>query len=186
MKTKICITGLLLALNLPAWGALYSFGTLNSDAPLGPIPDNNTIGLTESYTVSGLGGSISALTLTVEMQGGAATDLTGYLRLGDTGSSPSYDLTTLVTGQTFSSGLPTTFSIDFGTLGFQSAFNGQNPNDTWTLFFADTVAGDQTTLNGWNLDITAVPEPASMALAILGGILTVWSVSRKRNNAAGQ
>lgn len=183
MKTKMCLLGFVLAFSVPAGATLYSFGTLNSSPALGAIPDNNTIGLTESFTASGLGTSISGLTLTVELQGGAATDLTGYLRLGDTGSSPYYDLTTLVQGQTLSSDSPTTFSIDFGTPGFQSAFNGWDPNDTWSLFFADTVNGDTTTVNGWSLNVTAVPEPVTPALgvfaamlAVLAGVKWAWRV----------
>lgn len=190
MKTKICILSLLLVVNVPAWAALYSFGTLNSDPAIGAIPDNNTIGLTENDTVSGLGTSLSALTLTVVLQGGASSDLSGYLRLGDTGSSPYYDLTSLIQGQTLSAGSPTTYTISFTDSGFQSAFNGQNPNNTWTLFFADTVNGDQTTLNGWSLNITAVPEPVNVALGIFAGLVGVFGLGigyvRKMKRAESQ
>ena len=56
---------------------------------LGPIPNGiDTIGLTENYTVSGMDVSISALTLTFVLQNGVASDLSGYLRLGDTTGSP--------------------------------------------------------------------------------------------------
>ena len=169
MKTKICILNLMLAFSLPAWASLYSYGTLNSDPAIGAIPDNNTIGLTENFTASESGSSISALTLTVVLQGGASTDLSGYLRLGNTGGSPSYDLTSLIQGTPEAPG-GTTYSIDFTTPGFSTAFNGQNPNDMWTLFFADTVPGETTTLNGWSLDITAVPEPVNMALVCMGAL----------------
>jgi hypothetical protein len=178
MKTKICLFSVLLAFNVPAWAALYSFGTLHGDSALGPILDNNTIGLTESFTAGSLDVSISALTLTVELQGGASTDLSTYLRLGNTDSSPSYNLTSLIQGQSLSSGSPTTYTVDFGTPAFQSAFNGQNPNNTWTLFFADTRAGDQTTLNGWSWDITAVPEPVNVALGVFGGLFAVVGLVR--------
>jgi subtilisin-like proprotein convertase family protein len=171
MKTKICLLGLLLAFSVPAGAALYQYGALAGGSALGAIPDNNTIGLTESFTASEAGSSISALTLTIQLQNGSATDLSGYLRLGNTTGSPYYNLTSLIQAQTLSAGSPTTFSIDFGTPGFSTAFNGQNPNDTWTLFFADKVAGDTTTLNGWRLDVTAVPEPVNMALGLLGGFL---------------
>jgi hypothetical protein len=178
MKKSICLMGLAWGLALPAGAALYSFGTLNNDPALGAISDNSTIGTMSlpgtSFTASGLGGSISSLTLTFELQGGLASDLSGYLRLGNTVSSPYYDLTTLIHGQTLSAGSPTTVTLDFNTAtygsGFSTAFNGQNPNNTWTLFFADTVPGDQTTLNGWSLDIgvTAVPEPVNVALGAFG------------------
>ena len=172
MKIKICILSLLVGISFLTRASLYQFGTLNGGSAIGTIPDNNTIGLTESYTVSGLAASISDLTLTIVLQGGASTDLTGYLRLGNTGGSPSYDLTSLIQGTAEAPG-GTTYSVSFANPGFQSAFNGQNPNDTWTLFFADTVPGDTTTLNGWSLDITAVPEPVNVAMAVFGTIAAI-------------
>jgi subtilisin-like proprotein convertase family protein len=54
---------------------------------------------------------------------------------------------------------------------FLSAFNGLDPNGSWTLFVADMVGGDQSTLVSWELDITAVPEPTTVALGIFGGLL---------------
>ncbi len=170
MKTKICLLGFLLAFSVPVWASLYESGTL----PGGTIPDDDYIGLTESVMVSGQDPSISGVTLTFTLQGGASTDLSGYLRLGNTDSSPYYSLTSLVQGQTLSAGSPTSYSIDFTTPAFQSAFNGQNPNDTWTLFFADTVSGDQTTLNGWSLNVSAVPEPVNVAQGLFGGLALLW------------
>jgi subtilisin-like proprotein convertase family protein len=41
-------------------------------------------------------------------------------------------------------------------------FNGLNPNGNWTLFIADVSTGDQTTVAGWSLSITAVPEASSL------------------------
>jgi subtilisin-like proprotein convertase family protein len=58
-----------------------------------------------------------------------------------------------------------------GSTAFQ-AFNGlSSANGNWTLLFADLSGGDGanvTTLNGWSLDITAVPEPVNVALGIFG------------------
>jgi hypothetical protein len=173
MKTNIFLLGFVLAFSVPAWASLYDSGTLTG----GVIPDNNMIGLTESATVSGQDPSISGVTLTFTLQGGASTDLSGYLRLGNTDSSPFYDLITLIRGTAEAPG-GTSYSIDFTTPAFQSAFNGQNPNDTWTLFFADTVPGDTTTLNGWSLDVTAVPEPANAALGVFGGLLALVALGR--------
>ena len=47
-------------------------------------------------------------------------------------------------------------------------YNGTDPNGGWTLFFADVQGGYQSTLTGWSLDITAVPEPVTVALGIFG------------------
>lgn len=68
-----------------------------------------------------------------------------------------------------------------GTSGFQ-AFNGQSSVDgNWTLFFADMSGGDGanvTTLNGWSLDITAVPEPVNLALIVFGSIMVLRLLCR--------
>jgi subtilisin-like proprotein convertase family protein len=168
MKIKFCLTVLLLVSALPAWAALYNFGTLNGDAALGAIPDNNMIGLTEAATISGEGSSLSDVVLTVVLQGGFSSDLSGYLRLGNETGSTAYNLTSLVQGQTLSGSSANTYTIDLGT-----TFASENPNNTWTLFFADTSAGGVTTLNGWSLDVTAVPEPVNVALEIFLGLFAV-------------
>ena len=183
MKTTICTLSLLLMASLPAWASLYGYGTLTpgGGSAIGAIPDNNTIGLTESFMASESGSSISALTLTVVLQGGASTDLSGYLRLGNSSGSPSYNLTGLIEGTAEAPG-GTSYSLTFTTptygSDFQTAFNGLNPNDTWTLFFADSVPGDTTTLNGWSLDITAVPEPVNLAMGLFAGLAAVTGLIR--------
>lgn len=180
MYTKFWLTSVLLGVALSAGASLYNSGTLSG----GVIPDNNTIGLTSSIdlTTSGQGNSISSLTLTFVLQGGDSTDLSGYLRLGNQSTSSYYDLTSLIQGQSL--GAPTTYTIDFNTAGFQTAFGDLNPNDTWTLYFADTVAGDQSTLNSWSLQITAVPEPATLALGVFsGGLLLVAGLRRWKHAA---
>lgn len=53
---------------------------------------------------------------------------------------------------------------------FLNAFNGLDANGGWTLFVADVSGGDQSTLVSWELDITAVPEPVTVALGIFGGL----------------
>lgn len=65
-------------------------------------------------------------------------------------------------------------------------YNGTNPNGGWTLFFADVQGGYQSTLNGWSLDITAVPEPVTVALGIFGvlfGAVQGARYLRRRNSA---
>src|ERR1035441_3726888 len=67
-----------------------------------------------------------------------------------------------------------------GRVSFGS-YNGMNPNGTWTLFIADLSAGGQSELLGWELDITAVPEPVNVALGIFAGVfLAVTLVSSVR------
>jgi subtilisin-like proprotein convertase family protein len=57
-----------------------------------------------------------------------------------------------------------------GATALLTSFNGNAADGTWTLFLADLSAGGQSTIVSWGLDITAVPEPASLTLAALGGI----------------
>jgi subtilisin-like proprotein convertase family protein len=169
MKIKFFTISLLLALGFSAKAALYTYS--GGDAV---IPDNSTIGLPETITDISEPGSITAVTLNFTLTGGNGTDLSGYLRLGNLSGSPSYSLTSLVQADpTISSG-GVNFNVDV-----TSAFSGDNPNDTWTLYFADTVPGDTTTLdNGWTLNITAVPEPVNVALGIFGGMMGVLAVVR--------
>jgi|CZKV01.1.fsa_nt_gi hypothetical protein len=64
------------------------------------------------------------------------------------------------------------------TVTFSSTFANMNASGTWTLFFADTVTGDQSTLVSWGLDITPVPEPVNVALGIFGGCLAITVLLR--------
>jgi hypothetical protein len=80
---------------------------------------------------------------------------------------------------------------------FDSAGTGQdlnqflhtNPNGDWTITFADMVnGGGDSSLVSWSLNITAVPEPVTMALGIFGlgfgGVGLVRWVFRKRASVA--
>src|SRR5439155_13228459 len=70
-------------------------------------------------------------------------------------------------------------------VGF-SSYNGSNPNGSWTLFFADMSAGEQSQVVSWELDISAVPEPVNMALAVfgaLGGLVRLAAFLRRPKRA---
>jgi hypothetical protein len=167
MKTHASLLALLLAASLPASAAMYHY---DSGAITQGIPDNNLLGTGDAltYTLGGAQPVITDVSLSFSLLGGYSGDLSGYLRLGQTPSSPFYDLTSLIQGQTLG-GTPVAYTIDFTTGGFETAFDGRNPNNTWTLFLADSAAGDATTVTGWSLDITAVPEPTTWAAMIFGG-----------------
>jgi subtilisin-like proprotein convertase family protein len=49
-----------------------------------------------------------------------------------------------------------------------SSFAGTDPSGQWTLFLANLDYGEQGELVSWGLSITAVPEPSSVGLALLG------------------
>jgi hypothetical protein len=62
--------------------------------------------------------------------------------------------------------VPSAFDSAATTADF-STFHNLDANGNWTLFFADTVTGGgNPTLTSWSLDITPVPEPVSVALAV--------------------
>lgn len=62
------------------------------------------------------------------------------------------------------------------------SFVGADPNGTWTLFLADVDFGQQGTLVQWGLVITAIPEPSSWALLMLGGIALGTRLLRRRGS----
>jgi subtilisin-like proprotein convertase family protein len=68
-----------------------------------------------------------------------------------------------------------------------SSFNGQSAQGSWTLFIADVSHGDQSTLQDWtlNLEIAAVPEPASLvegsvAVLFLGGLVGFYRIKGRK------
>ena len=61
------------------------------------------------------------------------------------------------------------------TLG---VFSGDNPNGGWTLYFGDESSGNVSTLESWQVDITAVPEPINIALGIFAAGLIAFSGGR--------
>ena len=67
-------------------------------------------------------------------------------------------------------------------VAFSTTFGNMNGSGTWTLFFADTATGGQSTVVSWGLDlgITAVPEPVNVALGIFAGVFLVIIIGRSR------
>src|SRR6266478_4527330 len=151
---------------LSAQGALYTFSGSFQNG--GVISDNSTIGLTDAHTLSGLTTTSRDIILTVNLSGASISDLTGYIRLGNLPSSPSVNLDQYLTDGT------TSFSVDLAGL------RSSNPNDTWTLFFADTSPGIENSLVSWSLDITAVPEPTNVALGLFAAVFGVGTLWRGR------
>ena len=154
---------------LSAQGALYTFSGSFQNG--GVISDNSTIGLTDAHTLSGLTTTSRDIILTVNLSGASISDLTGYIRLGNLPSSPSVNLDQYLTDGT------TSFSVDLAGL------RSSNPNDTWTLFFADTSPGIENSLVSWSLDITAVPEPTNVALGLFAAVFGVGTLWRGRRKA---
>ena len=197
MKQSLLLGMLAVNALLPAQAAIYSIGNVNgSGTSLNQnIYDASPSGITSAITVSGAGSFLSAIIVTLNISGGYNGDLYGYLshngtlvtllnRVGTGSGSPiqntfgfstagfnNVTLDDVATGGNIHNvqnpgSLPTvSYTADGGSL---ASFNGVDPNGTWTLFFADMSAGNASTLNGWSLDITVVPEPVNVAVSIFG------------------
>ncbi len=191
MKKTLIIMSVVL---LGRWaGATLSITTTLPAA----ITDGNVVGVYSQGTVSGLGTSITAITVGLNVTGGFDGNLYAYLVapngtvvtllnhigtgafgslasgfgngtdnsfvLGLTGS----DLYSAAGNGVMGQSLTGTFAV-----GGLAGFSGVNPNGQWTLFFADTVSGGGTSwLQSWTLNITAVPEPVTLALGTFGVML---------------
>jgi len=204
---KATIISLVLALvpvgSAPA-ASIYTVSNLSAT-----IPDNDLDGYQNSQAVSGLGGLITGVSVSLDITAGFNGDLYVYLqhdnsqavllnRVGldgvngvgypNTGFNITLDdnaandvhfyqnspYSLSGSGQLVGAWQPDGRLIDPLSAGsaFMSAtrgnllsvFDGEDPNGTWTLFAADVSAGGVSILQGWELAITAVPEPGSAAL----------------------
>jgi subtilisin-like proprotein convertase family protein len=59
-----------------------------------------------------------------------------------------------------------------------TSFSSLNANGNWTLFLAGLESGGTTTLNGWSVEITGVPEPLTCTLGT-GVLLLGFAVYRR-------
>jgi hypothetical protein len=59
-------------------------------------------------------------------------------------------------------------------------FEGENPNGQWTLFIADMDPGGTAMLASWGMQITAVPEPHTIAILTLGAVLIAFRRSKNQ------
>ncbi len=169
------------------------------------IPDNNLSGVAYALNFSHAGLSVANVTVTFNISGGRNGDLYAYLSNGSTtlvllnrvgtpgntfgyadagfsgvllsDSGPGGNIHNY--GGNGGSAVSGSYTPDSGSLTFGSAFGGSDPSaNNWTLFFADESGGSVSTLNSFNVDITAVPEPVNMALGIFGGLTGVGVVAR--------
>lgn len=73
---------------------------------------------------------------------------------------------------------PSSFDAD-GMVTLNGTFLGMDLNGAWTLFFSDLSAGGgQAKLNGWSLEITAIPEPVNPAVVVFVGVVMIISLLR--------
>ena len=203
MKPLRTFLAVLLLVSVTAQGGIYSSGTLNT-----PILDADPTGISSDIIVSGSGAVLNNVSVLINVSGGYNGDLTAYLtyngnlvpllnrvgtgsgdaiqmlfgystagfdnvRLSDVGSVNIHDAIT-------PGASPTSYHPDGGNL---AAYNGSDPNGTWTIFFADMASSggsSSSTLVSWSLDVTAVPEPVNVALGILAGLCGAVGLVRSR------
>jgi subtilisin-like proprotein convertase family protein len=194
----------ILLLTMPLLLAVASArGTLYTEtfSPGTVIPEGSPVGVTITGSVSGIpaGMTVGALTVGVDISGGYNGGLFAYLvapngttvmlmnqpgvgvnGFGASGAGLNITLSdaggTSIQDVTSGSVLSGTYSA----AGSLSGFNGSAADGTWTLFFADlTSGGGSPDLLSWSLGITAVPEPVSLALVVLLGLLALhWCLGR--------
>jgi hypothetical protein len=96
-------------------------------------------------------------TITKQRGGGGANVFNGTLwdDKADPGSPIPYGTTNpnLVTDHAYTSGVLATPLVVEEAL---SAFDGDDPNGTWTLTIRDTTAGSTGTLDGWSLEVATI------------------------------
>ena len=195
MKTLKCfmaaaIVGTVLGSGHPAQATLSDFSTSDGITYTGGgsslsqvIPDNTAAGVAYSINFGTSGLNISDISVTLNLSGGYNGDIYAYLSHG----SQSVVLLNQITGAANSSGFNITLVEGTGS-SIQTAagmagqtltgtytanqnlvsFNNTDPNGSWTIFFADLNPGDTSTLNGFSISMTAVPEPITWALGIFG------------------
>ena len=178
-------SALTLSFNLPANSTINPVGPatpypllVNVGGLSGPIIDINVglTGLTHGFindvgilllgpsgqTVvlfDGIGGStaVTNVNLTLDDQASASLSCSSAIASG------TFKPTNCIVGDVFPPPAP---GLPYGAL--LSGFNGTNPNGTWRLFINDFVAPTGGSLAGGFLQITIVPEPASLFLVALG------------------
>ena len=189
------------------------------------IPDGDFSGLALSTNLTGMSGTVSDLTLGLNILGGNNADLYAYLagpnggfavllnRVGvDLANPYGYEDSgfSITLGSAAASNVhhyqatgftlngndqltgfwapdgrnisplspPATFDTAPVTATLDS-FVGTNPNGLWTFYIADVSGGASGILESWELSLTTVPEPSTLALAIVGGLL-LGGVFRRR------
>lgn len=230
MKKQLLIAVLTVIATLNTSATIYFQGNLGAytgetsqgGVANGAIPDGNPNGAVNQMNLSGLGSSLSSVSVILNLSGGYNGDLYGYLSyngvavvllnrvgvtagtpFGNNGSSINIQLSDIGTANIHNpvNGLANqTYNVDnnqnvnpvalasaftSSSAGALSAFNGANPNGTWTLFLADVSGGGgnaNASLLGWGLDISAVPEPTTWALMIFAVLFAgMAALSRSRS-----
>ena len=183
----------LLAAVAPVRASLYTIGAIPDGSPAG-------VSFVGTYDAAPAGSTVSGLTVSLNISGGFNGDLYAYLvspngtlvmlmnqpgvSLNGIGASGAGMNITLQDGLSDHGSIQDVTSSSFMTGSYNAAgslanFNGSPADGNWTLFFADLSNGGGTSLvEGWSLNITAVPEPVNLSLAIFGGGIGIFTLRR--------
>jgi subtilisin-like proprotein convertase family protein len=172
----------------------------------GVVPDNDLSGLTIVETPTGWSGSVSNVSVTLNLTGGWNGDIYAYLYhdgvmsvllnqvgtpansglgYGDSGFNVTLSDTATYSIHNYQADSPSIISgVVQGTWqpdgAGLSVFNGLDASGTWSLYLADLNPGGVTTVSSWGLLVTTVPEPSTLALAGLGGLGMLWQLRRRK------
>jgi len=178
--------------------------------PTGAIPDGSPSGVSFVGTYDGApaGSTVSGLTVSLNISGGFNGDLYAYLvspngtlvmlmnqpgvslnGFGASGAGMNLMLTDSTSDLNYHGSIQDVTSGSYLTGSYNAAgslanFNGSPADGNWTLYFADLANGGGTSLvEGWSLNITAVPEPANLAMIIFGVSFMGFGIARYFRNS---
>jgi hypothetical protein len=181
--TKVTILSSLLAalFSFSAQAALYTFNFGDT----GAVPQGGATLSFEHAITTGFDYSISSVQLILTFNDktsltGNNLGIEGLLNIGTTTGSPSMDFFPTATSTSHGQRI---YDVTWtGTQGTPSTgFNGLDPNNTWALVLFDhSTSGIENGLVSWTLNITAVPEPVTVALGIFAGVCLLVLVARNK------
>ena len=173
-------------------GCTATTTTVSNSTPT-PIPDNNPTGATSTIVVAGAGPYIWDVNVTVNITHTFAADLdftltspSGTVVTLSTDNGGGND--NVFNGTTFDDQANPGSQVPYVTQPNQvvdntyanltvaasltpeeplSAFNGSDPNGTWTLKVVDDLGGDSGTINSWSMQITTFPAAPTNATTVV-------------------
>jgi hypothetical protein len=181
--TKVTFLSCLLAavFSFSAQAALYTFNYSDT----GAIPQGGTTLSFEHAITTGFDYSITSVQLVLTFNDktsltGNNLGIEGLLNLGTQSGAPFVDFFPTATSTSHGNRIyDVTWTGASGTPG--TGFTGLNPNDTWALVLFDhSNSGIENGLVSWTLNITAVPEPVTVALGIFAGICLLVLIARHK------
>jgi subtilisin-like proprotein convertase family protein len=172
----------------------------------GVVPDNDLSGLTITEMLTGWSGLVSDVSVTLNLTGGWNGDIYAYLYhdgvmsvllnrvgtpansglgYGDSGFNVTLNDSATYSIHNYQADSPNIISgVVQGTWQPDGAglrlFDGQDASGTWSLYLVDENPGGVMTVNNWGLIVTTVPEPSTLALAVMGGLGMLWQIRRRK------